>query len=53
MHNYEGTYQVFPRAFNMTAPDSMSPPGTLASTAASSFTVILPFLDQTALYQRD
>jgi prepilin-type processing-associated H-X9-DG protein len=51
MHNYEGVYQVFPRAFNVTAPDPMAPFGT-GTYGASSLTVILPFLDQATLYQK-
>jgi prepilin-type N-terminal cleavage/methylation domain-containing protein/prepilin-type processing-associated H-X9-DG protein len=51
LHNYEGTYQVFPRAFSVTAPDPTVSVG--ASTyGASPFTVILPYLDQANLYQK-
>src|SRR5271166_5445286 len=48
LHNYEGTYQVFPRARSVTLPDPTAPPGS-GSYGPSAFTVILPYLEQNNL----
>jgi len=48
--NYEGTYQVFPRARSVTLPDPTAPSGS-GSYGPSAFTVILPYLEQNNLYQ--
>src|SRR5579872_185409 len=51
LHNYEGSFQVFPQARNVTAPDPTAPSGS-GQYGASAFTVILPYLEQESLYQR-
>jgi prepilin-type N-terminal cleavage/methylation domain-containing protein/prepilin-type processing-associated H-X9-DG protein len=50
LHNYEGVYQVFPRARSVTAPDPTAPSGS-GSYGPSALTVILPYLEQNNLYQ--
>ncbi len=51
IHNYEGTFQVFPRAYSLTAPDPTAPAGA-GSFGPSPFTVILPYLEQANLYAK-
>jgi prepilin-type N-terminal cleavage/methylation domain-containing protein len=49
-HNYESVYGVFPRAYNVTAPDPTAPAGA-GIFGAGAFVVILPYLGQENVYQ--
>ncbi len=49
-HNYESVYGVFPRAYNVTAPDPTAPAGA-GIFGAGAFVVILPYLEQENVYQ--
>ena len=51
LHNYEGAFQMFPRARSVTLPDPTAPSGS-GSYGPSAFTVILPYLEQINLYQK-
>ena len=51
LHNYEGTYQVFPRARSVTAPDPTAPPGS-ATYGAPPFPGILPSPDPNTLHPK-
>jgi prepilin-type N-terminal cleavage/methylation domain-containing protein/prepilin-type processing-associated H-X9-DG protein len=49
-HNYESVFQVFPRAYNVVAPDPTAPPGA-GIFGAGAFVVLLPYLEQENVYQ--
>jgi len=52
LHSYEGVNKVFPQAFKpMPFPDPTAPPGT-GTYGASAFTLILPFIEQSAVYEQ-
>src|SRR5579859_6368373 len=49
LHNYHDTNQAFPTAYKrLASPDPTAPPGT-GNYGASVFTLILPYLEQTAV----
>src|SRR5271170_6220314 len=49
-HNYESVYQVFPRAYNVVAPDPTAPAGA-GIFGTGAFVVLLPYLEQQNVYQ--
>jgi prepilin-type N-terminal cleavage/methylation domain-containing protein/prepilin-type processing-associated H-X9-DG protein len=52
LHNYENVYKVLPQAFKpLAAADPTAPKGT-GTYGVSAFTLILPYLEQSALYQK-
>jgi prepilin-type N-terminal cleavage/methylation domain-containing protein/prepilin-type processing-associated H-X9-DG protein len=52
LHNYESASKAFPQAYKpLPVPDPTAPPGT-GTYGASAFTLILPFIEQSAPYRQ-